>query len=77
MLIAKGFFINLFILINYRCNTILCKPTGGKAKLTVGCAFKVKNWLKKKNYAKNSRFQNFNKIIKYFVFIWNLLKLNK
>jgi len=26
------------------CSTILTKPTGGKCKLTVGSAFKVKNW---------------------------------
>jgi len=25
-----------------RCNTILCKPTGGKAKLTIGSSFRVK-----------------------------------
>jgi hypothetical protein len=26
-----------------RCNTILSKPTGGKAKLTLGSSFRVKN----------------------------------
>jgi small subunit ribosomal protein S27e len=26
------------------CKNILCKPTGGKCKLTQGSAFKVKNW---------------------------------
>lgn len=25
-----------------KCNTVLLKPTGGKAKLTPGCRFKVK-----------------------------------
>lgn len=26
------------------CKNILCKPTGGKVKLTEGSAFKVKAW---------------------------------
>ena len=25
-----------------RCSTVLCTPTGGKARLTVGCAFRRK-----------------------------------
>jgi len=25
------------------CNTILCQPTGGKARLTVGCSFRRKS----------------------------------
>lgn len=35
---------SVFNLINYniRCSAILCKPTGGKAKLTPGCAFRLK-----------------------------------
>ncbi|EGR28079.1 hypothetical protein IMG5_183360 [Ichthyophthirius multifiliis] len=25
------------------CSAILCKPSGGKAQITPGCAFKIKN----------------------------------
>ncbi|KAL9645033.1 hypothetical protein ABK040_004526 [Willaertia magna] len=25
------------------CSTVLCQPTGGKAKLTEGCSFRVKS----------------------------------
>jgi hypothetical protein len=28
----------------YSSGEIICRPTGGKAKLEIGCGFKVKNY---------------------------------